>query len=97
MLKYPNHLTSFWNDLHIEYHKTGVIDYEEIKFEIDNYHIMGLNFMDINQKELMNMFHDVCASYRNIHNTSGHHDNEFLLVEKLKYFDKTWVVYYINL
>ena len=99
-LKDPNHLKSFWNDVHIEYHKTGVSEYENIKFEIDHYKIMGmdpLNFKERNQKKLMYMFHDVCTSYRKIHNTSGHHEIEFLLVEKQRSFGKIWGVYYIHL
>ena len=47
-----------------------------------------LNFKEINQKQLMEMFHDVCTSYRKIHNTSGHHEDNFLCFEKQKSFGK---------
>ena len=99
-LKDPNHLTYFCNDVHIEYHNTGVSDYDDIKFEIYHYKSMGmdpLKFKERNQNQLMEMFHDVCTSYRKVHNTSGHHEDDFLCVAQKKSYSKTWGVYYLHL
>ena len=99
-LKDPNHLTSFWNEVHTEYHKKGVSDYDDIKFGIEHYKSTGmdpLNFKERTQKQLMDMFHDVCTAYRKVHNTSGHHEDKFLNVSKKKTFGKVWGVYYLNL
>ena len=56
-----------------------------------------LNFKYRKQKKLMDMFHDLCKSYRKIHNTSGHHEYDFLRVSKNKSNGKTWGVYYLHL
>ena len=99
-MKDPNHLTSFWNDVYTEYHKTGVSDYDDIKFGIDHYKNTSmdpLNFKERTQKQLMEMFHDVCTAYRKVHNTSGHHETDFLSVAKKKAFGKVWGVYYLHL
>ena len=92
-LKDLNHLTSLWNDVHTEYHKTGLSEYDDIKFGIDHYKSTGmdpLNFKERTQKQLMDMFHDVCTAYRKVHNTSGHHEDDFLSLEKQKTFGKVW-------
>ena len=56
-----------------------------------------LNFKEITQKQLMEMFHDVCTAYRKVHNTSGHHEDDFLSLSKQKTFGKVWGVYYLHL
>ena len=56
-----------------------------------------LNFKERNQKKLMYMFHDVFMSYRKVHNTSGHHEDNFLRVSKQKSFGNIWGVYYLHL
>ena len=45
----------------------------------------------------MEIFHDVCTAYRKVHNTSGHHEDDFLSISKKKSFGKVWGVYYIHL
>ena len=45
----------------------------------------------------MDMFHDVCTAYRKVHNTSGHHEDDFLSIAKQKTFGKVWGVYYLHL
>ena len=99
-MKDINHLLSFWNDVHIEYQKTGVSEYEEIKLYKDHYQSMGMdpiNFMERNQKKLMDMFHDVCTSYIQINNTSGHNEDDFLSLSQNKSYGMTWGVYYLHL
>ena len=56
-----------------------------------------LNFKERNQKQLMEMFHDVFTAYRKVHNTSGHHEDDFLSLAKQKTFGKVWGVYYLHL
>ena len=45
----------------------------------------------------MEMFHYVCMAYRKVHNTYGHHEDDFLSLEKQKTFGKVWGVYYLHL